>query len=720
MRHCCNGFLRRVEPGRKLIMKRTPPFAPKASFTKECCDIRSSCPFVVDKHSTGGIGDKTSLILAPLVACTGCWVPMVSGRGLGITGGTLDKLESIPGFNVHISLAEAAAQLERIGVVMMGQTDRFCPADKKLYALRDVTGTVPSIPLITASIMSKKMADSLDRLVLDVKFGSGVFMKTRKDAEILAASMIAVGKEMSVKVHTILNSMNTPFFPRLRSGPRAVSGASRTKQIPSSTMKNQPTLFPIKVCAILLPLMIMCPITTATSLALVPEMPEFPVYSANVGPALRSFYLSSEQGSDANDGRSPERPWQSFQHLKNLRLQPGDRIYLRRGDKWSEEIILSGGGSEGNAVVISNYGDETAKAPQINCPSIDPHLRTEAYPIDNGKVMEIPIGGFKGITLRKSSHVKIDGIDFKGGKAGIYIQQSGRAQVGFQVVNCRFNGIAAHPDQYFYENGIKALGQRITEGRGDRVFWNAAIFIGGSLGDFDYAEGNALVTGVTVTDCRFIGCDTEFATAFYWPKKPNAVLIRNVTLMRSIAYGSLQGSFMLNNVAGAFIKDFHVYSGGGFSSSGVCGAFLQSCSDIDIVECAFNGITRQPHWELKVACHDGVGLDLEGACVNVRILRCSFVGNAGAGLMICNTDSEIDEYGRAKNPNKGIVIEGCVFDRNCLNPDSVDSPERSGQSNFQILSWQPNATGRLHRNVYLRSQADAGALSPNLDGFARR
>ena len=154
---------------------------------------------------------------------------MVSGRGLGITGGTLDKLESIPGFNVHISLAEAAAQLERIGVVMMGQTDRFCPADKKLYALRDVTGTVPSIPLITASIMSKKMADSLDRLVLDVKFGSGVFMKTRKDAEILAASMIAVGKEMSVKVHTILNSMNTPFFPRLRSGPRAVSGASRQR-----------------------------------------------------------------------------------------------------------------------------------------------------------------------------------------------------------------------------------------------------------------------------------------------------------------------------------------------------------------------------------------------------------------------------------------------------------------------------------------------------------
>jgi pyrimidine-nucleoside phosphorylase len=167
-------------------------------------------PPIVDKHSTGGIGDKVSLILAPLVACADCWVPMVSGRGLGITGGTLDKLESMPGFNVHLGLDQAAAQLERIGVVMMGQTDRFCPADKKLYALRDVTGTVPSIALITASIMSKKLAETLDRLVLDVKYGSGAFMRTRQDAEALAASMIAVGKEMGVDVHAVLNPMNEP------------------------------------------------------------------------------------------------------------------------------------------------------------------------------------------------------------------------------------------------------------------------------------------------------------------------------------------------------------------------------------------------------------------------------------------------------------------------------------------------------------------------------
>ena len=176
----------------------------------DCFSHRPGDSPVVDKHSTGGIGDKVSLVLAPLVACAGCWVPMVSGRGLGITGGTLDKLESIPGFNVHLALGQAAAQLDQIGVVMMGQTERFCPADKKLYALRDVTGTVPSIALITASIMSKKLAETLDRLVLDVKFGSGAFMRTRRDAEALAASMIAVGKEMGVEVHAVLNPMHEP------------------------------------------------------------------------------------------------------------------------------------------------------------------------------------------------------------------------------------------------------------------------------------------------------------------------------------------------------------------------------------------------------------------------------------------------------------------------------------------------------------------------------
>src|SRR5215212_77001 len=155
-------------------------------------------PPKVDKHSTGGIGDKTSLVLAPLLACDKQWVPMISGRGLGITGGTLDKLESIPGFNIHIDERRAMAQLKSIGVFMIGQTADLCPADKKLYALRDVTGTVPSQPLIVASIMSKKLAENLDRLVLDVKFGKGAFMKTRAQAEELANAMLQVGTASGV------------------------------------------------------------------------------------------------------------------------------------------------------------------------------------------------------------------------------------------------------------------------------------------------------------------------------------------------------------------------------------------------------------------------------------------------------------------------------------------------------------------------------------------
>ncbi len=170
----------------------------------------ADAPPIVDKHSTGGIGDKVSLILAPLLACDGVWVPMVSGRGLGITGGTLDKLESIPGFDVNLSEEVALAQLERLGVFMAGQTGDFCPADKRLYALRDVTGTVPSQALIVASILSKKLAESLDRLVLDVKFGSGAFMKTREEAEELAESLRATAEANGVRTSFLLSAMDQP------------------------------------------------------------------------------------------------------------------------------------------------------------------------------------------------------------------------------------------------------------------------------------------------------------------------------------------------------------------------------------------------------------------------------------------------------------------------------------------------------------------------------
>jgi len=164
----------------------------------------------VDKHSTGGIGDKVSLILAPLVACGGVAVPMLSGRGLGITGGTLDKLESIPGYRTDLSTAEFLAVLETTGCSITGQTAHIAPADKKLYALRDVTGTVPSIPLISASIMSKKLAEGADNLVLDVKWGSGAFMKTVDDAQRLAHTMVAIGSRMHRGMTAIITDMNQP------------------------------------------------------------------------------------------------------------------------------------------------------------------------------------------------------------------------------------------------------------------------------------------------------------------------------------------------------------------------------------------------------------------------------------------------------------------------------------------------------------------------------
>src|SRR6201987_1938850 len=164
----------------------------------------------VDKHSTGGVGDKTSLVIAPVVAAAGLYVPMISGRGLGPSGGTLDKLESIPGFNVNLKLDEFRRFLEKCRCGLIGQTPEIAPADKKLYALRDVTATVESPYLICASIMSKKMAEGIDALVLDVKTGARGFMKNPADAEFLAGLMVETGKRMGKKVVPLIPNMDQP------------------------------------------------------------------------------------------------------------------------------------------------------------------------------------------------------------------------------------------------------------------------------------------------------------------------------------------------------------------------------------------------------------------------------------------------------------------------------------------------------------------------------
>jgi pyrimidine-nucleoside phosphorylase len=171
----------------------------------------SSVPGVkVDKHSTGGVGDKTSFIVAPLAAAAGVVVPMMSGRALGHTGGTLDKLEAIPGFRTDLTADEFRKQLSELGLAFIGQTDQLAPADRKLYALRDVTGTVESIPLISSSIMSKKLAEGVDALILDVKVGSGAFMKKQVDARRLAQMMVAIGRRMDKKVRALITDMNQP------------------------------------------------------------------------------------------------------------------------------------------------------------------------------------------------------------------------------------------------------------------------------------------------------------------------------------------------------------------------------------------------------------------------------------------------------------------------------------------------------------------------------
>src|SRR6201992_1630270 len=165
---------------------------------------------LVDKHSTGGIGDKISLPLAPLLACLGFRVPMISGRGLGITGATLDKLDSIPGFKSLLPAKTITALVQKVGCVICGQTDTMVPADKKIYALRDASGTVPSIQLITASILSKKLAENLQALVLDVKYGAAAFMPTFDKARELARAMVGLGKECGVNTKALVTGMDQP------------------------------------------------------------------------------------------------------------------------------------------------------------------------------------------------------------------------------------------------------------------------------------------------------------------------------------------------------------------------------------------------------------------------------------------------------------------------------------------------------------------------------
>jgi len=195
---------------RGLDGKETFYFTKSMLNSGETVELSSITSPKIDKHSTGGVGDKVSLILAPLVAACGVAVPMISGRGLGHTGGTLDKLDSIPGFRTDINLEEFKSNLRKIGVCLIGQTEEIAPADKNIYALRDVSGTVENIPFITASILSKKLAEGAEGIVFDVKVGQGAFLKTFTQAKALARSLISMGSKFNKKMTAILTDMSEP------------------------------------------------------------------------------------------------------------------------------------------------------------------------------------------------------------------------------------------------------------------------------------------------------------------------------------------------------------------------------------------------------------------------------------------------------------------------------------------------------------------------------
>ncbi|MGQ9799844.1 MAG: thymidine phosphorylase, partial [Ignavibacterium sp.] len=328
-------------------------------YSGKVLDLSSIKGVKVDKHSTGGVGDKTSLIIAPIAAAAGVYVPMISGRGLGHTGGTLDKLESIPGFKTDLTLNQYKNVLKRIGAVLIGQTKEIAPADKLIYALRDVTATVESIPLITGSIMSKKLAEGIDSLVLDVKTGNGAFMKEMKDAEQLAYSLSDTAKAFGKKCIAFITDMNQPLGNYVGNWLEVIESV----QVLRDGKKNDLT----ELSLILAGAMIYLGKKSRT----LEEGIEKAITTLNSGKAFDKFLeIVKAQGGDINYLRNPEKYPKSKFHKKIKLMNEGYIFFVDTYEIGMSAIDLGAGRLkkedkiDPKAGIIFNYkiGDKISKS----------------------------------------------------------------------------------------------------------------------------------------------------------------------------------------------------------------------------------------------------------------------------------------------------------------------------------------------------------------------